>query len=159
MTHAWPSLIWLVRLHPPTHPHMCVPSHLLQFISSGSESLSHLCLISHLVAKQQLLQGRWVQHGRWGPLAAVPFIVYLRNPPPHTHTVPMCASLSSQSGVWQLLTTLLSKLKSTDVRRFPVYASSCLDQDSLSELLHSLATMADNYQTESCPEEDSDSDD
>lgn len=86
-------------------------------------------------------------------------VTILFYPRTHTHAVPMCASLSSQSGVQQLLTTLLTKLKSTNVRRFPAYASSCLDQDTLSELLHSLATMADNYQTESCPEENSDSDD
>ena len=59
----------------------------------------------------------------------------------------MSASLCSQSGVWQLLTSLLSELKSTAVRRFPAYASTCLDPDSLSELLHSLAALAKSYQT------------
>lgn len=141
----------------PTHMHTHVCYSLFQVVQKPFPVCTSFPNL--LANNSSSKEGGFSMKGGGPPLWFQFYIIFYLPIHAHTHTVPMCASLSSQSGVQQLLRSLLTKLKSTNVRRFPAYASSCLDQDSLSELLHSLATMADNYQTESCPEEDSDSDD
>lgn len=68
------------------------------------------------------------------------------------------ASFLSQSGVGDLLSGLSSELKKLDVRNLPVYASTCLDCDSYSELKDRLVAMAECYRTKPNLDDTSDSD-
>lgn len=76
------------------------------------------------------------------------------------YTVPVCAAYQSESSLHQLLVSLTSELKTTNIKQLPVYSTTCLDEDSWSELTHSLTKLGDCYKTgldsDSCGGSDSD---
>ena len=54
-------------------------------------------------------------------------------------------ALQSHSGIEEFFKTLHSEVKGIDIRRVPVYHSTCLDPDSYQEMLAKLQEIKDLY--------------
>ncbi|XP_065912037.1 protein misato homolog 1-like isoform X2 [Dysidea avara] len=73
-------------------------------------------------------------------------------------SLPVGASLQSNSSIHTTITSLLDALKHINVKRYPVFSTSCLDADGWTHLQQALHDLADCYVTLSTGDWSSDSD-
>lgn len=72
--------------------------------------------------------------------------------------MPSSAAFQSQAGLETMLQSLSSELKGLNVRKYPSFASSCLDMDSYAELKERLLSLQASYRTKLDLDDPSDSD-
>lgn len=73
-------------------------------------------------------------------------------------SLPMGTSLQSNSSIHHSLASLVTAVKSINIKRYPVFANTCLDSDVWTELQQSLHDLMDCYVTVSAGDWSSDSD-
>ncbi|XP_019862968.1 PREDICTED: uncharacterized protein LOC109591752 [Amphimedon queenslandica] len=78
-------------------------------------------------------------------LLATPFPQIFTKQNTGTSTISSYTTLQSHSGIEEFFKTLHREAKSVDIRRVPVYHSTCLDADSHQEMLVKLQEIKDLY--------------